>query len=148
MAYLFTMNKLALFSIDSPVGTLSAGFTEKGLALLSFSGVDTVKIPKGLQDVDIQNVKTEAHQLLEDELEAYFAGDLTEFNVPLDLHGTDFQIRVWEALLTVPYGVTRSYKEQAIFLGDLKAIRAVATANGANPVAIIVPCHRIIGSNQ
>ncbi|GAB5418034.1 MAG: hypothetical protein Crog4KO_31140 [Crocinitomicaceae bacterium] len=142
------MSKLFLSPISSPVGELQAGFTKNGLAVLSFSSPDNLKIPKGLEELTIETEKNDAHERLEQELSAYFEGELTTFTLPLDLHGTDFQLGVWNALLQVPYGLTRSYKEQATILGDVKAIRAVATANGANPVAIVVPCHRIIGSNQ
>ncbi len=142
------MSKLYLSPISSPVGELQAGFTNNGLAILSFSSLDNLKIPKGLEQFPIEREQLDLHEQLEQELTAYFQGELTSFSISLDLHGTDFQIKVWNALLQVPYGVTRSYKEQATVLGDVKAIRAVATANGANPVAIVVPCHRIIGSNQ
>jgi O-6-methylguanine DNA methyltransferase len=82
-----------------------------------------------------------------DELRRYLAGERVQFSCPLDLHGTAFQIAVWEELFRIPYGQTRSYAEIAKAIGRPKAIRAVGAANGANPVAIIVPCHRVIGSN-
>ncbi|EKF25711.1 methylated-DNA-[]-cysteine S-methyltransferase family protein [Mycolicibacterium hassiacum DSM 44199] len=82
-----------------------------------------------------------------DQLDAYFAGDLKEFDVALDLVGTAFQRKVWAALLTIPYGETRSYGEIARQIGSPGASRAVGLANGHNPVAIIVPCHRVIGAN-
>jgi methylated-DNA-[protein]-cysteine S-methyltransferase len=81
------------------------------------------------------------------QLEAYFAGDLIEFELDLELMGTDFQRRVWAALLTIPYGETRSYGEIALQIGSPGASRAVGLANGHNPVGIIVPCHRVIGAN-
>lgn len=80
------------------------------------------------------------------QLEAYFDGRLYRFDLPLDLHGSPFQLRVWNALLAVPYGETRSYRDIAASIGAPSAVRAVGAANGANPVAIVVPCHRIIGS--
>lgn len=134
--------------IPSPVGELTAGFTSKGLALLSFSSLSELELSSGLKEFELTELHTDVHEELKQQLHDYFDGELKEFNLPLDLHGTDFQKKVWNALLEVPFGITRSYKEQATFLGDVKAIRAVATANGANPVAIVVPCHRIIGSNQ
>lgn len=82
-----------------------------------------------------------------DQLTAYFAGDLQEFDLELDLVGTEFQRRVWNALLTIPYGETRSYGEIAVQVGSPGASRAVGLANGHNPVGIIVPCHRVIGAN-
>jgi methylated-DNA-[protein]-cysteine S-methyltransferase len=81
------------------------------------------------------------------QLDAYFAGRLTAFNLPVHLHGTPFQQRVWNALQTIPYGTTLSYGELAQQIGQPKASRAVGLANGRNPVSIIVPCHRVVGSN-
>ena len=82
------------------------------------------------------------------ELEAYFDGRLTEFHVPLELHGTEFQRRCWLALATIPYGQTVSYGEQARRLGlGNDAARAVGAANGQNPLPIVLPCHRVIGAN-
>jgi methylated-DNA-[protein]-cysteine S-methyltransferase len=82
-----------------------------------------------------------------DQLDAYFAGELTAFDVALELVGTEFQRRVWRALLTIPYGHTRSYGEIAEQIGAPGAARAVGLANGHNPIAIVVPCHRVIGAN-
>ncbi|OLT23907.1 cysteine methyltransferase [Actinomadura sp. CNU-125] len=82
-----------------------------------------------------------------EQLAAYFAGDLTEFDVPLALNGTPFQQRVWAALQDIPYGETISYGELAREIGNPSASRAVGLANGKNPVGVIVPCHRVVGSN-
>ena len=95
---------------------------------------DWIEDPAGFGDVIAQ-------------LEAYFAGELTEFDIVLDLEGTEFQKRVWAELLTIPYGQTRSYGEMARNLGKPGASRAVGLANGRNPVSIIVPCHRVIGAD-
>lgn len=81
------------------------------------------------------------------QLREYFSGERKSFNVPLDLEGTDFQKKVWEELQKIPFGKTISYKTLSENLGDVKAIRAVGKANGQNPVAIIVPCHRVIGAD-
>jgi methylated-DNA-[protein]-cysteine S-methyltransferase len=81
------------------------------------------------------------------QLRAYFAGELRKFDLPLDMQGTAFQKRVWEELLHIPYGETRSYMQVAKALGAPHAVRAVGAANGANPVPIVVPCHRVIGSS-
>jgi methylated-DNA-[protein]-cysteine S-methyltransferase len=81
------------------------------------------------------------------QLSAYFAGQFREFDLPLEMHGTDFQLRVWNQLRKIPYGETRSYGDLARALGAPAAVRAVGAANGANPIAIVVPCHRVIGSN-
>jgi methylated-DNA-[protein]-cysteine S-methyltransferase len=81
------------------------------------------------------------------QLREYFKGKRKTFDLPLEIIGTDFQKRVWKELLIIPYGETISYKELALKLGNLKTIRAAARANGANPLPIIIPCHRVIGSN-
>ncbi len=81
------------------------------------------------------------------QLRAYFAGELTDFDLPLALEGTEFQLRVWQSLRGIPYGETISYGQLATHLGNSKASRAVGLANGSNPIPIIVPCHRVIGSN-
>jgi methylated-DNA-[protein]-cysteine S-methyltransferase len=82
-----------------------------------------------------------------DQLEAYFAGKRTDFDLELGLAGSEFQRRVWQALLTIPYGETRSYGQVAEQIGASGAARAVGLANGRNPIAIIVPCHRVIGAS-
>jgi methylated-DNA-[protein]-cysteine S-methyltransferase len=82
-----------------------------------------------------------------DQLKEYFAGTRKEFDVPLDIEGTDFQKRVWNELQKIPYGKTISYKTLSEKLDDVKAIRAVGKANGQNPIAIVIPCHRVIGAN-
>ena len=81
------------------------------------------------------------------QLDAYFSGERKVFDIPLLMVGTDFQKSVWHALLEIPYGETASYLEQAKHIGRGKAVRAVASANGANAISIFIPCHRIIGSN-
>ncbi len=81
------------------------------------------------------------------QLRAYFAGELRAFDLPIQLDGSPFQLKVWDELLKIPYGVTISYKQLAERVGDVKSIRAVGRANGQNPIPIIVPCHRVIGSN-
>lgn len=91
-------------------------------------------------------IPTELQQAVT-ELQEYFAGTRNNFSFKLNPQGTDFQKKVWQALLTIPYGTTTSYQKLAIELGDVKAIRAVAAANGKNPLWIVVPCHRVIGSD-
>lgn len=81
------------------------------------------------------------------QLEEYFSGRRKQFDLPLELHGTDFQMHVWKALLAIPYGETRSYKEIAEAIGNPKAVRAVGGANNKNKIIIIVPCHRVIGAD-
>lgn len=122
--------------LPSPVGDLWAEATDRGLSRLSFS------VPS--EPVLAPNPVLEA---LARQLGEYWAGRLRTFSLPLDLQGSPFQQRVWAGLLTIPWGKTRTYLEQATALGDVKSIRAVASANGRNPVAIVVPCHRVIGSD-
>jgi methylated-DNA-[protein]-cysteine S-methyltransferase len=86
-------------------------------------------------------------QTISDQLERYWNNELRDFDVPIALHGTEFQKRVWEGLRTIPYGETISYKELAHRIGIPRAIRAVGQANNRNPIAIVVPCHRVIGAN-
>jgi methylated-DNA-[protein]-cysteine S-methyltransferase len=83
-----------------------------------------------------------------DELEEYFSGKRKEFDLPVKLTGTEFQKKAWAALLDIPYGQTRTYKQQAEAVGNVKACRAVGAANGKNPISIIFPCHRVIGANN
>jgi methylated-DNA-[protein]-cysteine S-methyltransferase len=123
--------------LPSPLGDLWAEATDRGLSRLTF-GVPPGSVPTGPHPL----LEVLAHQM-----EAYWAGTLRSFSIPLDLQGSPFQTKVWESLLTIPWGRTRTYLEQARALGDEKAIRAVASANGRNPVAIVVPCHRVIGSD-
>jgi methylated-DNA-[protein]-cysteine S-methyltransferase len=83
----------------------------------------------------------------ERQLRAYFAGQLRDFQLPLDIAGTDFQKRVWDQVAAIPYGKTRSYLQIAVAIGSPMGVRAVGAANGANPVPIVVPCHRVIGAH-
>lgn len=136
---------------DSPLGELIACATTKGICFLGFVGQKQLnkrfeEIEKELKATIISG--TNPHlELVQEELKAYFSGELQEFSTPLDIIGTDFRQQVWAELLNIPYGKTISYKEQAIAMDNVKAIRAMATSNGANKIAIIIPCHRVIGSN-
>ncbi|MDB5687231.1 MAG: cysteine methyltransferase [Rhizorhabdus sp.] len=129
--------------IDSPVGKLTLVASGKGLAAILWENDDPerVRLSPVVEDV--------GHPILVEtgrQLQAYFAGDLRAFTVPLDFNGTAFQKRVWAALLTIPFGETRSYGEIARQIGHPTASRAVGAANGRNPISIIAPCHRVIGS--
>ncbi|RUP05154.1 MAG: methylated-DNA--[protein]-cysteine S-methyltransferase [Mycobacterium sp.] len=127
-------------TIDSPIGPLTLAGRDGVLTNLRM--VDQTYEPSRADWTPDDSGFSEAvHQL-----DAYFAGELCDFDVPLDLHGTEFQRRVWEALLTIPYGETRSYGQIAEQIGAPGAARAVGLANGHNPIAIIVPCHRVIGA--
>jgi len=125
--------------------------TERGICLLEFWDRKNYlgqisKLMLALND-DIKTGESPFFEPLRKELNEYFAGKRTEFTVPLHLVGTDFQKKVWSELLKIPYGETISYKQLAERTGDPNASRAVANANGMNKIALIVPCHRVIGAN-
>lgn len=129
---------------DSPVGKLKLVASEKGLVAILWPDDS----PARVRLVELK--EDNAHALLlqtERQLAEYFGEKRTEFSVPLDLRGTPFQKQVWELLLGIPFGETRSYGQLADQLGDPNATRAVGAANGRNPVSIIVPCHRVIGAS-
>jgi methylated-DNA-[protein]-cysteine S-methyltransferase len=128
-------------TIDSPIGPLTLAGHDDVLTNLRME--DQTHEPRR----DGWSLDERAFPKVVDQLAAYFAGELTEFDVTLDLQGTAFQRRVWSALLEIPYGRTESYGEVARRVGEPSAFRAVGTANGRNPVAIIVPCHRVIGAS-
>ncbi len=128
--------------MHSPVGPLLLAATQKGIYQLLF---DT-RVPVAHQD-QVWLESQEHLRRCEEQLMAYFRGELRQFTVPLDLRGTAFQVRCWEALCRIPYGTTRSYAELAREVGSPQAFRAVGQANHNNPVSIIVPCHRVIGAN-
>jgi methylated-DNA-[protein]-cysteine S-methyltransferase len=129
--------------MDSPVGRLTLVASDKGLAAILWENDDPrrVRLSPLVEDRDNPFLVATERQL-----GAYFAGKLQTFTVPLDFTGTAFQKRVWQALLTIPFGETRSYAEIARQIGKPTAFRAVGAANGKNPISIIAPCHRVIGS--
>jgi methylated-DNA-[protein]-cysteine S-methyltransferase len=135
------MEALQFRSMDSPVGQLT--LAGKDGRLMHLRMVDQTYEPSH----DGWEPDDEAFPEAVEQLEAYFAGRRTDFELELDLVGTQFQRRVWAALQTIPYGETRSYGEIARQIGAPGAFRAVGLANGHNPIGIIVPCHRVIGSN-
>ena len=128
-------------TIDSPIGPLT--LAGRGPVLTNLRMVDQTYEPSRSD----WSLDPGAFSAAVDQLDAYFAGELTDFDLELDLRGTDFQQRVWKALLTIPYGETRSYGEIAEQIGAPGSARAVGLANGRNPIAIIVPCHRVIGAS-
>jgi AraC family transcriptional regulator of adaptative response/methylated-DNA-[protein]-cysteine methyltransferase len=137
--------------IETPLGTMIACATDKGICLLEFT--DRKMLETELKAIAklLNATITQGHNAhfdeLEKELNGYFSGQRKAFEVPLHTPGTAFQIKVWEALQNITYGQTRSYKEQAVAIGSDNSVRAVAHANGMNRVSILVPCHRVIGSD-
>jgi len=130
---------------DSPVGTLTLVAGSTGLRAISWPDREWRHV--GLQGADVELGSTPVLERTARELDEYFAGDRTSFDVPLELEGTDFQLAAWRALAAIPYGETRSYSEQAVRIGRPSAVRAVGAANGRNPVSIVLPCHRVVGSD-
>ena len=136
------MTTLQYRIIDSPIGPLT--LAGRGSTLMHLRMVDQTHEP---DRAGWEPAVPDAFAEIVTQLEAYFAGTLTEFDVELRLDGTEFQRRVWAALRTIPYGETRSYGQIAEQIGSPAASRAVGLANGRNPISIIVPCHRVIGAS-
>jgi len=145
------MNKINVQTHKSPVGDLLLGSCEGKLCLLDFkyrrmrTTIDK-RLRKGLNSEYVEESSEVIEQTIE-QLEEYFAGERKVFDIPLHTIGTDFQKSVWQGLMQIPYGTTASYLELSKRIGNEKAVRAVASANGANAIGILIPCHRIIGSN-
>ncbi len=132
------MNSIFISYVESPIGTIEIKADEQSILSVQFK--DTNKVETSFSENEIS--KNGKQQLSE-----YFASERKEFELPLKLSGTDFQNKVWTELQVIPYSKTISYLQLAKNLGDPKCIRAAGTANGKNPFAIVVPCHRVIGSN-
>lgn len=137
--------------VETPLGDMIAGGVDEGICLLEFTDRRMLKTEleqlKKYFNAEIVERENKHFNLLRKELKEYFEHKLTNFTVPLCAPGTGFQRQVWKELQNIPYGKTRSYKEQSDALGNRGAIRAVASANGANRISIIIPCHRVIGSD-
>ncbi|MDO9340792.1 MAG: methylated-DNA--[protein]-cysteine S-methyltransferase [Bacteroidales bacterium] len=137
--------------IETPLGVMIAGATDEGVCLLEFS--DRRMLNTEYKDLakhfktTIQEGENKHFEILGKQLKEYFEGSRKEFSVPLITPGTTFQQAVWKELMNIPYGTTRSYQEQSVALGKPDSIRAVANANGMNRISIIIPCHRVIGSD-
>ena len=130
---------MARTTLPSPLGPLTAAATAQGLALLEFDAPPLPDVPENPAQPWLAQAA--------DELARYWRDPQLTFRVPLDLQGTPFQRAVWQALITIPSGRTCSYAHIARQIGRPSAVRAVGAANGANPVVLIVPCHRVIGAN-
>ena len=128
------MNSIQRAFLETPIGFVEIDCTDKGIRSLEFIDfkVNIKRTPACLKEC-------------KDQLREYFEGKRKQFTVPLDLHGTPFQLKVWNELKNIPYGNTISYLELAGRVGDTKALRAVGGANANNPVSILIPCHRVIG---
>jgi methylated-DNA-[protein]-cysteine S-methyltransferase len=126
--------------VPSPIGPLTIVASDRGVVAIHFaSETDSADHP---EDATHPILAAAAAQLAE-----YFTGGRTEFDLPLDLRGTEFQVAAWQALAGVPFGATTSYRDQARRIGRPAAVRAVGAANGRNPVPIVLPCHRIVGAD-
>jgi len=134
------MEALYYSRMASPIGALLVAVSERGLVRLEFSPDSSQPPPNWIASEE----QTAPYVR---ELQEYFRGERRQFDFPLDLRGTDFQKRCWRALLEIPYGETRSYADIARLVGSPQAFRAVGMANHHNPIAIVVPCHRVIASN-
>ena len=142
---------LNIVEIPTPLCPMAACASSRGICLLEFTDNrrlegELKELIKRLSAVILPGTNPHLDQL-QAELQAYFAGQLRAFTVPLHTPGTEFQQAVWKILQDIPYGETRSYKQQAIALGNPKAVRAVGAANGQNRVSIVIPCHRVIGAD-
>ncbi len=135
---------LAFTQFASPVGELTLVASDRGLVAILWPDDDParVKLEERQRDPEQAILVATAHQLTD-----YFEGNRRIFDLPLDMRGTDFQQQVWRALLTIPFGETRSYGQLASAIGRPTASRAVGAANGRNPLSIVAPCHRVIGGN-
>jgi methylated-DNA-[protein]-cysteine S-methyltransferase len=130
--------------MHSPVGTLTLVATEQGLAAILWQNDRPRRVRLNLEaEEDGHPVLVEAER----QLGEYFAGRRKQFALKLDVSGTPFQRQVWNALLTIPFGETRSYRQIATQIGNPRAVRAVGAANGRNPLSIVAPCHRVVGSS-
>ncbi|MBN3004722.1 methylated-DNA--[protein]-cysteine S-methyltransferase [Chromobacterium alkanivorans] len=142
---------LRLRRFDTPLGAMIACASEQGLCLLEFGDRPILNAElaalRRLLSAEIADGDSPLLQQAEREIGEYFAGSRRGFEVALHLPGTAFQQAVWQLLLSVPYGLTRSYQEQAARLGRPQSVRAVAAANGANRLSVIVPCHRVLGKD-
>ncbi len=144
---------LSITTYDTPIGPIAIHATDTAVSRVEFAGAQSGENEEErgerINSHSSSSMQSGAHPLLDEvqrQLAAYFAGDLRCFDLPLALDGTPFQRQVWQQLLSVDYGQTTSYQAIAHAIDNPKAVRAVGAANGRNPVAIIVPCHRIIGS--
>ena len=143
--------KLIFKEVKTPIGVTVFGSSDKGLSFIDIKYLKS--FPRILKRIKAYFGDTITYgtsnfiELAEKELDKYFKGELKVFTVPLDIRGSEFQLRVWDALLKIKYGKTNSYLEIGKKIGRPEAVRAIANANGQNGLAVIIPCHRVIGSD-
>ncbi|QQK78244.1 methylated-DNA--[protein]-cysteine S-methyltransferase [Salicibibacter cibarius] len=138
--------------MESPIGTLTLVATDKGLSQLLFGDFNEtgakIRTWMAKRNMRREIIRDDAYFTeATKQLQEYFHGERQAFNLPVDMQGTSFQKSVWEVLQRIPYGETQSYKQVAVAIHSPKAVRAIGSANNKNPLPIIVPCHRVIGSN-
>ena len=144
-------NNIFIKIINTPLGEMIAGATVDGLCLLEF--IDRPALAKEKLDlIRLLNANfiEKSTAIIDDterQVQEYFMGARRQFEIKINAPGSEFQQKIWSILQTIPFAETRSYKDQALALGNLNAIRAVAKANGENRISIVIPCHRVIGSN-
>lgn len=142
---------MALGTVETRVGAFGAVLSPHGVCRLTLPGeppgLGAAWVERRWPGARLQGARGGALERLAAELDAYLTGRLRQFSVPLDLYGTPFQIEVWSALRAIAYGDLRTYRQMAAAVGRPRGLRAVGAAMGANPVPILVPCHRVIGSN-
>ena len=138
-------------TFSTPLGEMFAAASKKGIVMLTFFTPfyieAKIEVLKKTLNAEVIPANNEIFKALKIQLNEYFEKKRTTFEIPLQLIGSPFQVKCWKELLNIPYGKTISYKEQAIKIGNEKAFRAVANANGQNMIAILVPCHRVIANN-
>jgi AraC family transcriptional regulator, regulatory protein of adaptative response / methylated-DNA-[protein]-cysteine methyltransferase len=148
---IFSNTMIKLTTLETPLGEMVAGATEDGICLLEYN--DRKSLPSEYEDIErflettFKSGRNKHLKLLKKQLKEYFKGQRKEFTLPLVTPGTEFQNAVWKELLNIPFGETRSYRNQAEAMKKPDSARAVANANSANRIAILIPCHRVIGSD-
>ena len=142
---------IAITKIETELGIMIAGAVDEGICLLEYSDRRMLnteyKVLERYLQTTVEEGENKHFKTLLNQLKEYFEGTRKEFSLPLVSPGTDFQQAVWKELMKIPYGTTRSYQDQAATLGKPESVRAVANANGMNRISIVIPCHRIIGSD-
>lgn len=148
---LFDGGVVNITHIETDLGMMIAGATDKGICMLEFADCKLLDLELrqlgSIFKAELIQSESPHFNRLRSQLDEYFKGERRDFNIPIDLAGTEFQKSVWLSLLQIPHGCTISYAKQAELLGRPSAVRAVANANGKNKISIILPCHRVIGTN-